>query len=506
MRRSGSLRSPFRLTVGRFAGACRLKRSRARKWRSTWPKATLWISRLLTNVPNNERTIDRFSSAGDAGFRRSICPGPAGWSARPSSSGCLAGPTAMKNSGLLFLATALILSGCVTHEELRVPVQSAPNGFSLTEARKAAATMQQQIDRFHSGHRTASNVLRVVYFCPNDAKPLPQWQERLERAIQDISDFYGEGMRRFGFTGGGLPVERKDGHVSLHLVRGIGPADSYDYSSGARTASEVRRALAGKVNLDREQVLVIYGLCRKEPDGRYVFHAPYYGGGSCRAGLAHAADCELLDPRLLVATNQHMVYTEHYYPRMKQTVAQFNSFYLGGIAHELGHGLGLSHDAGSPGELSNGTSLMADGNLHYREDRWAGCKPAALSFASALQLAAHPLFTGSNRDRWTRAKARFKSLTFSADADGLKITGKVTGQVEAYAVIAYLLRSGQKTDHYTLAYPAPVREGSFSIQVTGLPAGAYRLELASCHVNGEISRHRTRVELAVGARKSRGSD
>jgi hypothetical protein len=412
----------------------------------------------------------------------------------------------MKYSGLLFLGTALILSGCVTHRQLRVPADLTASGIGLAEMRQTAETVQKQITSFHDGHRCASNVLRVVYFCPQDAEPLPGWEERLDRVIQDISDFYGDGMRRFGFTSGGLPLERKDGHVSLHVVVGTGPADSYGYLSGARTASEVRRVLAGKVNLDREYVLVVYGLCRKEPDGRYVFHAPYYGGGSHRAGLSHAADCELLDPKLLLETNQHMVYTEHYYPRMKQTVAQFNSFYLGGIAHELGHGLGLAHDAGGPGEQPNGTSLMADGNLHYREDRWGGSKPAFLSFASAVQLASHPLFTGSNLNRWTSAKGRFKGLAFSADGGGLKITGKVTGKVEAYAAIAYLVPNNQKTDHYTLTYPTAVRDGSFAIQVARVPVAICRLELVSCHVNGEVSRYSARIDVAAGAQKVRRVD
>ena len=63
-----------------------------------------------------------------------------------------------------------------------------------------------------------------------------------------------------------------------------------------------------------------YGLCRKEPDGRYVFDAPYYGRGTQGGGLCHAADCELLDPAAAHGDGKRIIYSEHDYPRMEQTV------------------------------------------------------------------------------------------------------------------------------------------------------------------------------------------
>src|SRR6185503_4894059 len=161
----------------------------------------------------------------------------------------------------------------------------------------------------------------------------------LERTMLDVSAFYRDGMQRFGLESAGLPMARENGKLLFHIVRGQKPASAYHHESGGETAAEIQRALKGNVDLNRDHVLVMYGLCRKEPDGRYVFDAPYYGNGMSRNGLAHAADCELLDPVQLTNKQQRIVYTEHYYPRKEQSVAQFNSMYLGGIAHELGHGL-----------------------------------------------------------------------------------------------------------------------------------------------------------------------
>ncbi len=43
-----------------------------------------------------------------------------------------------------------------------------------------------------------------------------------------------------------------------------------------KTAGEIRAALKGKFELEREHVLVIYAFCRTESDGHDVFDAPDY--------------------------------------------------------------------------------------------------------------------------------------------------------------------------------------------------------------------------------------
>jgi len=114
-------------------------------------------------------------------------------------------------------------------------------------------------------------------------------------------------------------LEREAGKLKLHQVRGKLPAAQYHYSSGEVTKAEVRDALRGTFDLDREHVLIFYALCRREPDGRYVFDAPYYGDGSQRSGLCNAADCELLDPVLLRDAGRKIVYSEHYYPLVEES-------------------------------------------------------------------------------------------------------------------------------------------------------------------------------------------
>ncbi len=346
---------------------------------------------------------------------------------------------------------------------------------------------QKRIAAFHAGEEATGAVLRLVYFHAADREPLPEYVARLERVMTDISGFYRDELDgRFGVKTGGLPLERKEGKLVIHLVRGQHPAAHYQHESGDETWGEVRKALAGVFAPEREHVLILYGLCERAPDGRFIFTSPYYGAGwsDQRRGLCHAADCDLLDPALLTQKDQPFVFTEHYYPRMEMTVAKFNSWYLGGLAHELGHGLGFPHDNGGPNEAP-GVALMGGGNLHYRENLWGGRTPSYLSLATALRFAAHPLITQSDKGRWQLAQAQLEDLTASAEKGILRLGGRVRADLPPCALIASVWPTTDRTDHGAMTFCAAVDDdGKFSVEITNLNAPSWHLKLGCLLANG----------------------
>lgn len=356
-----------------------------------------------------------------------------------------------------------------------------------------AGRFQDQIDAYHADSEKNGETLRLVYFHPQDNPPQANYEDRIDRIAKDMQTFFHEEMTKLGFRSPPLPLElQEDGRVVIHVVKGSGASDEYSYSSGPRVKREVQKALAGTVDFHSDFVLVISGLCQKRGKNDYSFHAPYYGdaGSNHVWGLCYAADCEILDPLLLSKEKdkESMKFWEHN-GDFEMSVARFNSWYLGGIVHEMGHGLSLPHNGELPEQrAANGKALMGGGNHSYGDDRWGGGKGSFLTLASGLRLAAHPLFTQSDRDRFEPPSSSCHSLSARSDGKRLTIEGTLTSSPPPLAVIAYSDPPG-KDGYNALTWIGEIDENNrFKIEVETHTPGLHDLRLAFLHVNGAVGR------------------
>ena len=274
-------------------------------------------------------------------------------------------------------------------------------------------------------------------------------------------------------------------------MRGPAPAGDYTYENckNGKIRKELKKALSAAFDLDAAFVFVLCDLCEKYANGTYFFHSPFYGDGNSdiRAGLAYAADCDVLDPLLLKDTARHIIFGEHL-GTFDETLANFNTWYLGGLAHELGHALTLPHDGQTPSQAERlGWSLMGAGCRTYRRERWSSTlKGSFLTFASALRLAAHPLFTHSDRGRKAFAELRATELRFTSTAQRLTIEGRAESKIGLLAVIAYSDPAGND-DYDATDWVAPVDDGAFSVTVPEHQPNSYELRLCFLHLNGTVS-------------------
>ena len=355
------------------------------------------------------------------------------------------------------------------------------------------AQADQVVRAYHANNKTHDNRVQVVYFHARDRDPLADYRPRINRILADVENFYAAELSRNGVSDRRVRFATDKDAYSIRLVKGRLPSEAYSYESGRQTVNEIRRSLANEIDFSRSHVLVLHGLCDSKPDGSFAFHAPYYGSGNQKSGICHAADCELLDPNLLQDTKRKIVFSEHYYRRREQSVASFNSLYLGGITHELGHGIGLPHDSGRPQHRSAaGVALMGSGNMHYREDAWGGKRPTYLCESTILRLLSNPLVTQSDRGRFDDPNHEVVDLQF-VRSDGLEIQGEINSDIPAYGVIGSVWHprkwpGNPMNDHGSLSHPGLVTNNKFQFHVTDVPKGDSRLRLSFLFCNG-ASRH-----------------
>ncbi len=194
--------------------------------------------------------------------------------------------------------------------------------------------------------------LRIVYYTPADREPELDYPQRLEAIMEDIRGFYRDGMERNGFGPKTFPLERDaSGRLVIHLVKGKSPDSSFqnskdrpgtgDDSSGDKVVDECRPMLkAAGISLSRETVLIFCNLAAwDEKAATFRHHSPYYGSWNQTSGLCFAADSVILNLDDL-PKKQPVLHDQEY---GDMSLGKFNTIFIGGIAHELGHAFALPH-------------------------------------------------------------------------------------------------------------------------------------------------------------------
>lgn len=222
------------------------------------------------------------------------------------------------------------------------------------------------IDAYHAAEPVPSRrTLHVVYWTPRDRDPCPQYRERLTRVLFDVRDFYLKEMQRLGFGERTirLPTDA-DGLLTIHLARGTHPYARYGVESGREIRQDCLTVLnAAGIDANQETIAIFCNMSNWDPKAATMSqNGPYYASGGLRTGTAWQIDSPLLDPALM-SKKEPLLHDGQY---GKISVGKYNTIFVGGVCHELGHAFGLPHNRERPDERALfGTALMGSGNHTY---------------------------------------------------------------------------------------------------------------------------------------------
>jgi hypothetical protein len=292
---------------------------------------------------------------------------------------------------------------------------------------------------------------------------------------------------------------------NLVLVKGTLPESAFtswegragtgSAEAGAKVQDECKAALeAAGISYDSQTVLIFCNLAEWDAQaGTFRHHSPYFGGANQTSGICFAVDSSILNVADVAKKFPSLDDQEY----GKMSLGAFNSMFIGGIAHELGHAFSLPHCGARWDQSPLGTSIMGDGNRTYREERRGEGTGSFLAMASAMKLAARPLFTRCDLDaamepqlqtNFFRLSTNVSAPNLAGRRAALRVEGTVRGNPPIYGVIAYFNSVGDDGYFSPTATTVPDSNGNFALEVSDLaPTANGHLRIEYCHANGAVS-------------------
>jgi hypothetical protein len=313
--------------------------------------------------------------------------------------------------------------------------------------------------------------LHLVYWTPSDREPAPRYRERLSKIFLDVQKFYLNEMKRMGFGERTVKLHAdSDGLLKIHLVKGTKPYAKYSGSSGSEIRRECLPTLkAAGINADKETVVIFCNMSNYDEKAATISqNSPYYAGGSNKGGTAWQVDSPILDLDLL--DKKEPLVRDGQYGRI--SVGKYNSIFIGGVAHELGHALSLPHNRERPDQKAVfATALMGSGNRTYGDNLRGEGKGSFITLAHGLRLASHPIFSGSVKGMELPNNAKLSEVEIIPHGTTFEFKARVTASPPCYAVVAYMDPAGGSDYDATTCTAIPDKDGKFTLNCNALEKG-----------------------------------
>lgn len=256
--------------------------------------------------------------------------------------------------------------------------------------------------------------LNVIMFVPTDNPPLSDYKPRLSQLLVMFQSWYHEEMKRYGYDKYmGLSKDDSSKYVNIIEIPAQGAQADYPYSS-AISANKIINEIKAYRTAHPESF---------SSDNHYLILLPERTSGDTgQPFYGYGRYCFALD-------NSSMSINH---------IPNPNSNYLGGMLHELGHGLNLPHNRAKyiSEEPSLGTSLMGSGNVSFSKGN-----PTFLTAVDAAILNNNEIFQSVLATNTAYQSAVFTvNPEFNIDNENqkLNISGNFTSDKEVSDILVYL--------------------------------------------------------------------
>ncbi|OPB92589.1 hypothetical protein [Elizabethkingia occulta] len=365
------------------------------------------------------------------------------------------------------------------------------------------------------GH-TSKDMLNVIYFLPKGSEPVSGYLNRISNILLDAQKYYGKWMEHWGYGNETFRLNKRGSSiVNIIVINGEKTKDFYVYDihNDHGVSTQIRT-----------EVLNYFKLHPNEKHGSYnlvilpAITSPTLNGGNAAAthgGVpfygsnkwCYAVDYQGLDLRNL---------------GKEDAQGKLATYLIGGMLHELGHGLGLYHNIGRSDEKSSfGEGLMGYGALHY-----GTTYPTYLTSADAAILSVNPTVSTQLRSDWLKdPNFHLPKISVSVNNNGVILSGVFSTDKTVKAITVNfntILKGGendpqqeQERQGYGSVglgkkYINNTGDGRFSIVMpnkalynnTWLDGEPFRITLRFCHDNGFVTTKMFDINLYRGMNES----
>ncbi len=315
--------------------------------------------------------------------------------------------------------------------------------------------------------------LNVIYFVPTDVDTVANFRKRLSEILIYAQNEFAVNMEREGYGKKSFGLDLvSDELINIIYLKGKFPKTTYPYEGGSGAVKKEVDAYftENPAAKKSEHNLIIIPTYNTE-DPNSPGGPPFYGTGT----TCYALDYINLDRKNL---------------GIGGTTGWKATVWIGGLLHELGHGLNASHNKMNKTlESTLGTALMGSGNSTY------GISTTSLTSATAATFNTSQVFSTSTRADWyASVQFELKSLSSKLENNKIVIEGTFTTNKAVKDVVAWHDKTpyGSNNDYDAVQWVSKVgANNTFKFECPLADfyelSGDYQLRLGFMHENGTRS-------------------